>query len=245
MQGGFVPPPPEGVEPLLEDLCAFCNDDQLPAVAQAAIAHAQFETVHPFVDGNGRVGRALIHLVLRRRGLAARALPPISLILATRANEYVDGLTATRYESPPDSKAAHGGLNLWVGRFASAARRSVSDATTFEGHVDELEESWRQRLGRVRRGSATDILLQRLPALPILTVNSAATLVGRGFLATNQAVDRLVKENILVSIRAGRRNRAFEAPELISAFTDFERGLASPTGDTRVAPLARRVPRRR
>ena len=241
----FVPPPPEIVEPLLRDLCAFCNDDQLPAVAQAAIAHAQFETIHPFVDGNGRVGRALIHLVLRRRGLAARALPPISLVLATRANDYIDGLIATRYEGPPGGKAAHNGLNLWVGRFASAAQRSVSDATAFEGRVDELEESWRKRLGSVRRGSATDILLQKLPALPILTVNSAAALIGRGFLATNQAVDRLVNANVLASIRAGRRNRAFEAPELIAAFTDFERGLASPGGDTRVAPPTRRVPHRR
>jgi Fic family protein len=240
----FVPPPPDRIEPLLEDLCAFCNDDQLPAVAQAAIAHAQFETIHPFVDGNGRVGRALIHLVLRRRGLAPRALP-ISLVLATRANDYIDGLVATRYEGRPDGKAAHDGLNLWVGRFASAAQRSVLDATTFEGRVDELEESWRERLGTVRRGSATDILLQKLPAVPILTVNSAAALIGRSFLATNQAIDRLVKGNILTSIRAGRRNRAFEAPELISAFTDFERGLASPTGDTRVAPPTRRVPRRR
>ena len=241
----YVPPPPDRVEPLLEDLCAFCNDDQLPAVAQAAIAHAQFETIHPFVDGNGRVGRALIHLVLRRRGLAPRALPPISLVLATQADDYIKGLAATRYEASPDGKAAHDGLNLWIGRFASAAQRSVSDATTFEGRVDELEESWRERLGTVRRGSATDILLQKLTALPILTVNSAAALIGRSFLATNQAIDRLLNENILTSIRAGRRNRAFEAPELISAFTDFERGLASPTGDTRVTPPIRRVPRRR
>jgi Fic family protein len=241
----FVPPPPESVEPLLEDLCGFCNDDQLPAVAQAAIAHAQFETIHPFVDGNGRVGRALIHLVLRRRGLAPRALPPISLVLATQANDYIGGLIATRYEGSPEGKAAHDGLNLWVGRFASAAQRSVLDAIAFEGRVDHLEESWRERLGTVRRGSATDILLQKLPAVPILTVNSAATLIGRSFLATNQAVERLVKENILTSIRAGRRNRAFEAPELIAAFTDFERGLASPTGDTRVSPPTRRVPHRR
>jgi Fic family protein len=241
----FVPPPPDRVEPLLEDLCAFCNEDQLPAVAQAAIAHAQFETIHPFVDGNGRVGRALIHLVLRRRGLEERALPPISLVLATRSSDYIDGLAATRYEGPSDGKTAHDGLNLWVGRFAAAAQRSVLDATMFEGRVDELEESWRKRLGPVRRGSATDILLQKLPALPILTVNGAAALIGRSFLATNQAVERLVKEDILTSIRAGRRNRAFEAPELINAFTDFERGLASPTGDTHVAPPTRRVPRRR
>src|SRR5256885_1845595 len=66
----FIPPPPELVPDLMEDLCAFCTSETLPAVAQAAIAHAQFETIHPFADGNGRTGRALIQLVLRRRGLA-------------------------------------------------------------------------------------------------------------------------------------------------------------------------------
>ena len=64
----FVPPPPEDVPGLLDDLMGFCNDDSLPALAQAAVAHAQFETIHPFVDGNGRAGRALVHMVLRRRG---------------------------------------------------------------------------------------------------------------------------------------------------------------------------------
>jgi Fic family protein len=74
------------VQPLLDDLCDFCNEDRLPAVAQAPLAHAQFETIHPFVDGNGRTGRALIYMVLRRRGLALRAIPPISLVFATRAD---------------------------------------------------------------------------------------------------------------------------------------------------------------
>ena len=80
----FVPPPPEAVAALMEDLCAFCNEDSLPALGQAAVAHAQFETIHPFVDGNGRAGRALMHLVLRRRGLGLRVLPPISLVLASQ-----------------------------------------------------------------------------------------------------------------------------------------------------------------
>lgn len=85
----FVPPPPEFVADLMADLATFANDDALPAVAQAAIAHAQFGTIHPFVDGNGRTGRALIHLILRRRGVADRVLPPVSLILATWAKDYV------------------------------------------------------------------------------------------------------------------------------------------------------------
>ena len=79
----FVPPPPDEVAGLLADLCAFLDSDDLPAVVQAAVAHAQFETIHPFADGNGRSGRALIHVVLRRRGLVERVVPPISLVLAT------------------------------------------------------------------------------------------------------------------------------------------------------------------
>jgi Fic family protein len=241
----FVPPPPEVVPTLLEDLCTFCNTDDVPAVVQAAIVHAQFETIHPFVDGNGRVGRALIHLVLRRRGLAAHAAPPISLILATHANDYIHDLSATRYEGQAEGKAAHEGLNTWIGRFAAATQRAVADAVTFEARIDELERSWQERLGRIRRGSAIDVLLHHLPAAPVLTVNGASSLIKRSFLATNQAVERLVSAGILAPIRAGRRNRAFEVPELINAFTDFERGLASPEGDTRICPPARRVPYRR
>src|SRR5450759_3125739 len=110
----FVPPPPDQVPGLLADLAAFCSGDSLPAVAQAAIAHAQFETIHPFVDGNGRTGRALIHLILRRRGLAPRVVPPVSLILATLASDYVSALTAYRYEGEPSSRPAIEGLNRWV-----------------------------------------------------------------------------------------------------------------------------------
>src|SRR5580698_6685445 len=141
----FIPPPPEYVRGLLEDLCEFCNDDELPAVAQAAIAHAQFETIHPFVDGNGRTGRALIHFVLRRRGLATRVLPPISLVLATWTDDYILGLDATRYSGPAGSVAAREGLDLWVGRFAAACRRAVADAASFEERAQLLQDSWRAR----------------------------------------------------------------------------------------------------
>jgi Fic family protein len=93
----FVPPPHELVPDLMADLCAFCRTDDLSPVAQAAVVHAQFETIHPFVDGNGRTGRAPIHMVLRRRGIAERVLPPVSLVLATLVRSYIDGLTAFRY----------------------------------------------------------------------------------------------------------------------------------------------------
>src|ERR1019366_8472008 len=150
----YVPPPPEAVSDLMDDICGFCNADDLPAVAQAAIAHAQFETIHPFVDGNGRTGRAIIHLVLRRRGLALRVLPPVSLVLATLARDYVGGLTAFRCLGSPSSSAASRRVNTWVATFAGACFRSVADATAFESRAAALEEQWRDRLGRERGNSA-------------------------------------------------------------------------------------------
>jgi Fic family protein len=240
----FVPPPPEFVPDLLEDLCDFCNTDALPAVAQAAIAHAQFETIHPFVDGNGRTGRALIHLVLRRRGLATRVLPPVSLVLATWAADYVLGLEATRYRGPASSADAQDGLDLWVGRFAAACQRAVGDAAGFEERTRLLQQSWRERLGSVRSKSAVDALIRILPGTPIVTVGSAAELSGRSFKAANDGIARLVNADILRQISVGRRNRAFEAPDVIEAFTALERQLASPGGDTRTSEPSRRVPRR-
>ena len=240
----FVTPPPEMVRDLMDDLCAFCNADDLPAIVQAAMAHAQFETIHPFVDGNGRIGRALIHLVLRRRELAVRVLAPISLILATRSQDYVASLTATRYIGKPTSDAASAGANQWVALFATACRRAIEDAETFERRVSALQGRWRDLLGKVRAKSAADLLIGALPGAPIVTVNGAAELIGRTYQATNEAIDRLVEAKILRQVNVGQRNRAFEAPELIRTFTDLERRLASPTGDKRSAAPTRRVPQR-
>ena len=241
----YVPPPPELVQDLLLDLCRFCNEDSLPAVVQAALAHAQFETIHPFTDGNGRTGRALIHLILRRRGLASRVLPPVSLILATWATDYIDALESTRYVGSSASPAAQVGLNRWVGLFATACRRAVDDAAAFDQRMQGLESEWRQRLGSVRARSTTDLLLRALPGAPILTVRSATSLVGRSRVAVNEAMRKLTDAKVLTQVKLGRRNRAFEARELIDAFVDLERRLASPVGDTRVVPPSRRVPRRR
>src|SRR5260370_620672 len=241
----FVPPPHDLVPDLMADLCSFCNDESLPAVAQAAIAHAQFETIHPFADGNGRTGRGLIHLVLRRRGLAARGLPPISLVLATSASDYVDGLAATRYHGPATGKEAHEGFNLWIGRFAGACRRAVDDAASFEQRVQQIQDRWRAQLGRVRSGSATDLLLRSLPGVPVLTVNGAAELINRSFPQTNEAIARLTEAGALSQVTVGKRNRAFEAKEIINAFTDLERQLASPGGDTSSSEPSRAGPPRR
>lgn len=234
----FVPPPPEYVHSLLQDLCMFSSKDDLPAVAQAAIAHAQFETIHPFVDGNGRTGRALIHVIFRRRHLAPRVVPPVSLLLATWSRDYVDGLTATRYRGSSTTSASRVGLNRWIGLFAGACRRSVQDALEFEERIQRVQARWRGRLGSVRAGSAAGLLVERLPGAPIITVNSAAELIGRSYQQTNEAIGLLENAGIVTRTTARTRNRVFEARAVLDAFNDLERQLASPEGDTRTSAQA-------
>lgn len=240
----FIPPPEDDVTRLLADLCTFANDDSLPPIAQAAVAHAQFETIHPFVDGNGRAGRALIHVILRRRGLCQKVVPPISLILATRSSDYIGGLTAFRHVGPADSAAALEGLNQWVATFAAATSAAADRALAFEDRIEQIKRDWQLRLGRLRRNSAAERLVELLPGTPVVTSTSAAALLGRSFNAANGAIERFVRAGILTKMTVGRRNRAWEAREILDAFTDLERGLASPTGDTRSAQPVRGVPAR-
>lgn len=241
----FIPPPPDRVDALLEDLCAFCNEDTLPTVAQAAIAHAQFETIHPFADGNGRTGRALVHVLLARRGLTPVLVPPVSLVLATWSEDYVAGLTATRSRSDPDTPEAIDRLNRWIALFAAALTRAVADAGDYEHRVREIQTRWREAVGKVRSDSAVLRLIDALPGAPLVTVQTAAALIDRSVQATNQAITQLQARGVLEQTTIGKRNRAFEAPDLIDAFTALERRLASPDADTRVSPPSRSVPARR
>jgi len=241
----FVPPPPEQVDGLLRDLIRYTNGDGHSPLVQAAIAHAQFETIHPFVDGNGRTGRALIHAILRRRRLAPAFVPPVSLVLATWSGAYVAGLTAFRHlhdaKSPERSTAAH----AWLRTFAAASLRACSDAQVFASRIDRLVGEWRAGLGRIRKGSALDLLIEVLPGVPLVSVRSAAGLIDRSDVAAGGAISRLVEAEILTQRNVGRqRYRVFAAPGVLDLFVSMERALASPTGDTGTQEPVRPVPRR-
>jgi Fic family protein len=242
----FVPPPPEHVEDLLIDLCAFCNEDSLPPVAQAAIAHAQFENIHPFADGNGRVGRALIHMVFRSRGLTQRVSPPVSLVLATHVQDYLAGLRGTAYVGPRDSKRAVAAINHWLGIFAGACARAAADAIAFEERIRAIQSEWRTRLGPVRSDAAALRLIDVLPGAPVITLASAQSMIDRSLRATIDAMKRLSDVGVVTPAHLGRqRKQLYEAREIIDVFTALERQLASPAGDTQVEPPARPVPARR
>ncbi|MBV9464897.1 MAG: Fic family protein [Solirubrobacterales bacterium] len=215
----FVPPPPQEVDRLLDDLRAFINDVALPPLVQAAIAHAQFETIHPFEDGNGRTGRALVQVVLRRRGLTPAFVPPISVVLAREKDRYLRGLTVFREDRVAD----------WIELFAAATAEAATLAAHYATRVSELQDRWRERLrehSNPRTDAAAWSLISVLPAHPIITVPVAVAATQRTRPAVANAIGELEGAGILVPLTESARNRAWEAEGLLDLIVGLEAGVS-------------------
>jgi Fic family protein len=218
LEAAFVPPPAEHVPELLEDLCRFIRRDDLPPIVQAAIAHAQFETIHPFADGNGRTGRALIYAVLRRRGEVIRYIPPISLMLASAPAVYIDGLSAYRA----------GCSSEWCELFAEQTALAAKEAERLAEEIESLEEEWLRRAGEPRRDSAVRRLIGALPEQPVLDSRTAQQMTGRSHVAVNKALRQLEDLGILRPLNERKWGRAWECDELLDLVEDFEESVRTP-----------------
>jgi len=217
----YIPPPPEHVERLMADLVAFVNRDDLPTLAQAAIVHAQFETIHPFLDGNGRVGRCLIHTVLARRGLATRMLVPVSLVLAAYGDQYIQGLVDFR----------EGRLDAWCGTFASASRLAVEGAGQFEEHLAAMISRWRLET-EARPDSHLWRACEQTTITPVFTATSLRDELGASATATTDVIERLEGIGIVTQVSLGRRNRVYLNRAVLRLLDDFERDLLSTADGT-------------
>ncbi len=208
----YIPPPEDEVEGLVADLVGFINRDDLPGVAQAAIAHAQFETIHPFLDGNGRVGRCLIHVVLRRRGIAPRFVPPVSVVLATRANAYVDGLVGYR----------EGRVAEWCASFAGACEHATSWSTELAEAIARLEADWFERAGRPRRDSAAARIIAALPVQPITSAATIRAAIGASHQRALDGLKALADAGVVRQITEGGYDRQYAADELFDLLEAYE-----------------------
>lgn len=212
----YVPPPPEHLPALVEDLCSFCNADQAPPLYQAAIAHAQFETIHPFDDGNGRTGRALMHILLRRRGLAPRVTPPISVAFAHARSAYIDGLISFR-----DAE-----FDQWLETFVAAVLSSAALAERYRTAVAELLAEWQQRLrdgANPRSDAAAWLILEQLPSYPVLNRADAAEFSGRSIPAVDLGLRQLEDAGVLDPIRdQSPSRRSWEPSGLLDLIIELE-----------------------
>lgn len=213
----YVPPPPVELERLIDDLCRFCNDETLPPLLQAAVAHAQFETIHPFADGNGRTGRALVQVIVRRRGIAPAFVPPISVVLASQKERYISGLTAFREDRVAE----------WVTVFAVATAAAAQLARRYGERVAKLQDRWREQLRKQsnpRSDAAAWAIIDVLPAHPIISVPLAVVATSRTRPAITNAIDELHQAGILIPLSTSRRNRAWEAEGLLDLVVGLESG---------------------
>lgn len=218
LDAAFVPPPAEHVRPLLEDLCAFVAREDVAPVAQAAIAHAQFETIHAFADGNGRVGRAIVSAVLRRRGETPLYLPPISLVLAAEPGAYIEGLVDFR----------EGRVSDWVSIFASATSRASVVAVRLSERIEKLRQGWLERLGGPRRDAAVRQLIAALPSQPVIDVAAGQQITGKSHVAVGRALNQLEAVGALTRLDEKKWGRLWECDALLQLATDFERDVATP-----------------
>lgn len=218
----FVPPPPEEVDRLLAELCRSINDDTLSPLVQAALVHAQFETIHPFDDGNGRTGRALVHVVLRRRGLARRFLPPISVVFAGAKKRYIAGLTRFRGDA----------VSEWIEHFAAATVRAARLARAYVIAVGDLQDRWRAQLRETgnapRADAAAWSIIDLLPAHPMISAPVATAVTGRAKSRIYEAIEQLVAASVLMPLSAGKRNRWWEASRLLDLIARLEAGELPP-----------------
>ena len=207
----YVPPPPEDVPALLDDLVAFVNRDDVEPVTQAAIAHAQFESIHPFTDGNGRIGRALIGAVLRRRGVTPHTVLPVASALAADTPHYFSLLTGYRSGDPLPIITD---LSLSI---EAAAREARGTARSFARY----EETWRA-LVDPRAGSATDLILSHLLALPVFTVEQLARATGIPERSVYRAVETLEEHHVVDAVTERVRGRAYAAMDVLDEFDDLD-----------------------
>ncbi|MCD5422380.1 Fic family protein [Rhodococcus pyridinivorans] len=206
----FVPPHHARVPELIDDLVAFANRVDLPVVAQIAVAHAQFETIHPFPDGNGRVGRALIQAMLRGGQLTRSVAVPVSAGLLHNTGEYFDALGAYRA----------GDIGPIVHSIVDASFAAVANGRTLVADLEAVRELWRSRV-TARRDSAVHRLSDVLLRQPVIDNRSAAAALSVTGANAQIAIDRLVDAGILTQITEGRRNRIWQAKDVVRVLDEF------------------------
>ncbi|HUP86434.1 MAG TPA: Fic family protein [Acidimicrobiales bacterium] len=213
----LVAPPSAEVPALVDDLIAYVNRDDIDPVAQAANAHAQFEIIHPFADGNGRVGRVLVAWILVRR-LSLVTAPPVSARVAADVGGYGAGLVVFRM----------GDHNAWVRWFAEAVSGAGRAQQELVSSVERLQREWRERLAepraearRLRSDAAAWRLLNLLPRHLVLTGPVVASKLDIPLKSANAALNELVAAGILVEYGTvppsgpGRPSRLYTSAELL------------------------------
>lgn len=206
-----VPPPPETVDDYLDDLFTFANRDDMPALAQAAIVHAQFESIHPFTDGNGRIGRALIHAVLRKRRVTRHLTVPIASGLVSHRDQYFQALN--------DYRA--GNASTIVTMLASAASIATRESRQTAADIIEISERWQEAMSRPYAGSLAYRLLDLVIEEPMVNLALVTDRLGTDDAAAKEVLAQATAAGVLARAKGARRTPVWLARDVLQEVHDL------------------------
>ena len=201
----FVPPPPDHLMECLGAWEKFLHDDTLPPLVHAALAHSQFEAIHPFLDGNGRVGRLLVTLLLIAKGVLPSPLLYLSAFFEAKREEYYARLLGV---------TERGEWEEWLGYFLAGVAQQAEDALGRIQSIDDLLVRWRRQLVRVPSRlpvQALDLFVEN----PFWTVSKLAARLDVAFTTAQRAIDRLEAAGIVAPADAAKRNRVYCALDIL------------------------------
>jgi Fic family protein len=207
----FIAPQHSQIRAAVADLVEFMRRDDVPALVQIAIGHAQFETVHPFVDGNGRTGRALVQALLRNKGLATHITVPISAGLLTDTDSYFAALTAYRT----------GDAGPIVRRFANASRYAAVTGRRLVDDLYEQVEVSREKMSGLRTQSAAWRVLPGLIGQPVMNTKYLKSALGLNDVTALRALDTLTDRGVLVERTGNARNRVWQHAGILEVLDDY------------------------
>lgn len=205
----FVPPHHSRVEAAIDDLVAFIQRGSASPLARAAVAHAQFETIHPFPDGNGRTGRALMHSMLRHSGLVRNVTVPISAGLLHDVDRYFEALTAYRQGNP----------EAIVTRVADASHTAVANGRQLVADLRDIRSGWSDRV-RARKNAGTWRVADLLVRQPVIDAKFVAEQLDIRPQHVYRTLEPLVDAGVLV-FTGNQRNRVWRATEILEAVDAF------------------------
>jgi len=211
-----IPPPPETVDAYMTDLVEYANRDDIPSMVQAAVVHAQFESIHPFTDGNGRVGRALINAVLRRRRVTKATVVPIATAMVANRDGYFALVNDYR----------DGRLAPFVENLARSAVIAAEESRTTADRFKDLPAEWRS-MSRPRAGTAADVIIASLLDHPVLTAEEAVGITGSALSATYAAMDRLQADGVVRELTGRKRDRVWAASDILAELDDLTARIAA------------------
>lgn len=208
-----VPPAPERVDELMADLIGYLSRDDVPVMTQAAIGHAQFESIHPFTDGNGRIGRALVASVLRRRGVTRNAVIPLASGLLARRDDYFTALGLYRQGDPAPL----------IGLFAQSASAAAECSRTTIAHLKAMPGQWAAEL-KPRAGSAAATVIQSFYDHPVMRAEEIEAVSG-STAAAYRAISQLVDVGFIEEITGRKKDRVWAASEVMAELDDLDRRI--------------------